>query len=450
MEPEDKAGGVDADTHYVNGDAAATNVSNATGSLDESTNTAESDTSEDKPRQDDDARVNSADDSPAIAPLPFKPGAFVQWESNGILQMPAAKRLSHFSDDCGFAFVEGSTTGIPVAELIADAPYVNGVGTVMQGKGVEGSPEGDEGSEVGANHSDNSHDINGVGSRGNFTPQSESEKLERKLRELDELELVSKGTEWGRKVLEGGTFTARYRCYVGAVVWEKKRRNAEAHAKGEQTMNLQDFCDVIGVNRKSASGWAENWQAVRDAAKNLTEAAIREEIDLFKPSVAGALAVINAELAGRLPDADEIPALLLRLELPPNPAKPDHRPKPGRKIVKTHVPITPDLRKYCKKPESIEEIKRESPQFFSSFVNTLSLPASEVFRPLMITYALKHPEDERSDIYRSISEAAADLAVLELKPTSKPTLRQEFGEGNAVMPPPVVEPIPPSASASLQ
>jgi hypothetical protein len=46
----------------------------------------------------------------------------VQWESNGALQMPSAKRLSHFSDDGNFAFIEGSNTGIPVEELIAVDP----------------------------------------------------------------------------------------------------------------------------------------------------------------------------------------------------------------------------------------------------------------------------------------------------------------------------------------
>lgn len=53
----------------------------------------------------------------------FEVGNFVQWESNGILCLPEPKKVSGFSDDGQFAFVEGSKTGIPVGELIpAEAP----------------------------------------------------------------------------------------------------------------------------------------------------------------------------------------------------------------------------------------------------------------------------------------------------------------------------------------
>ena len=46
-------------------------------------------------------------------------GDYVQWESQGIYRMPEAKRLTRFTDDAKYAFVEGSSTGIPVEELIA-------------------------------------------------------------------------------------------------------------------------------------------------------------------------------------------------------------------------------------------------------------------------------------------------------------------------------------------
>ncbi len=49
-------------------------------------------------------------------------GDWVQWESRGVLQMPAAKRLTHFSPKGDFAFVEGCPTGIPVGEVIAADP----------------------------------------------------------------------------------------------------------------------------------------------------------------------------------------------------------------------------------------------------------------------------------------------------------------------------------------
>jgi hypothetical protein len=52
----------------------------------------------------------------------FKIGEYVQWESQGMLRMPAARKLTHYSPGGDFAFVEGALTGIPAAELIAAEP----------------------------------------------------------------------------------------------------------------------------------------------------------------------------------------------------------------------------------------------------------------------------------------------------------------------------------------
>jgi hypothetical protein len=55
-----------------------------------------------------------------------KVGDYVQWEHDGVLGFPRALRLVKLSDDGSFAWVEGHTTGLPVAELIAaEAPQVN-------------------------------------------------------------------------------------------------------------------------------------------------------------------------------------------------------------------------------------------------------------------------------------------------------------------------------------
>ena len=51
-----------------------------------------------------------------------KIGDYVQWESQGVLKMPAASKLKGFSPNGDFAFVEGALTGIPVAELISADP----------------------------------------------------------------------------------------------------------------------------------------------------------------------------------------------------------------------------------------------------------------------------------------------------------------------------------------
>jgi len=49
-----------------------------------------------------------------------KIGDFVQWESQGILQFREPKRVKGFSDDGEFVFVDGSNTGIPIAEVNID------------------------------------------------------------------------------------------------------------------------------------------------------------------------------------------------------------------------------------------------------------------------------------------------------------------------------------------
>ncbi len=85
-----------------------------------------------------------SDGSIAIVPTPLKPGDYVQWESNGILKMPVAMRLSRFSDDGNFAFIEGSNTGIPAEELIA-------VDLIAQSAGESESALGASAAEAGIN-----------------------------------------------------------------------------------------------------------------------------------------------------------------------------------------------------------------------------------------------------------------------------------------------------------
>jgi hypothetical protein len=46
----------------------------------------------------------------------FKAGDYVEWVSNGVLQFTSLK-ITHFSDDGKYAFVEGSMTGLPIEQL---------------------------------------------------------------------------------------------------------------------------------------------------------------------------------------------------------------------------------------------------------------------------------------------------------------------------------------------
>lgn len=48
----------------------------------------------------------------------FSVGDYVNWESQGVLQLPSAKRVRHITDDGQWVFVEDSETGIPVNEVV--------------------------------------------------------------------------------------------------------------------------------------------------------------------------------------------------------------------------------------------------------------------------------------------------------------------------------------------
>ena|ERR1035437_2633753 len=54
-----------------------------------------------------------------------KIGDFVQWESQGMLQFREPKRVKGFSDDGQVVFVDGSPTGVPLAEVSVEEPPVN-------------------------------------------------------------------------------------------------------------------------------------------------------------------------------------------------------------------------------------------------------------------------------------------------------------------------------------
>lgn len=54
--------------------------------------------------------------------FPLQISDFIQWKHNGILGLPQSKKLVRFSDDGQFGFVEGSSTGLPVSEIIPVEP----------------------------------------------------------------------------------------------------------------------------------------------------------------------------------------------------------------------------------------------------------------------------------------------------------------------------------------
>lgn len=74
---------------------------------------------------DDSAKKLSLDVAPKLdnlvtPPIKIEIGDFVQWEASGVLRMEAACAVRGFSEDKVWAFVEGSDTGIPMAELVLE------------------------------------------------------------------------------------------------------------------------------------------------------------------------------------------------------------------------------------------------------------------------------------------------------------------------------------------
>lgn len=45
-------------------------------------------------------------------------GDLVQWKIDGVLQLPATKRITGFSEDLDFAFLDHNPTGVPLGELV--------------------------------------------------------------------------------------------------------------------------------------------------------------------------------------------------------------------------------------------------------------------------------------------------------------------------------------------
>jgi hypothetical protein len=69
------------------------------------------------------ADASDEEQNSAVTEYVPKIGDQVQWEVNGTLKLPEARKIVSFSDDAAYAFLEGSNgTGVPIGELIKDEP----------------------------------------------------------------------------------------------------------------------------------------------------------------------------------------------------------------------------------------------------------------------------------------------------------------------------------------
>jgi hypothetical protein len=92
------------------------------------------------------AKLNESDQVSPDKKTGYAPkiGDYIQWESNGLLQLEQPTRIRAFSPDGKFAMIEGSETGIPVSELIQeDAPTtIPALGYQPEGQAHQTIPPG--------------------------------------------------------------------------------------------------------------------------------------------------------------------------------------------------------------------------------------------------------------------------------------------------------------------
>lgn len=74
--------------------------------------------------------------------------------------------------------------------------------------------------------------------------------------------------------------------------------------------------------------------------------------------------------------------------------------------------------KYCKLPESVEDLKKDCPKFLASI-------------------GAKYPKEKRHDVFDSIARVAASLAALQLTPITERKVTVEYDEGTEVVTVPI-------------
>jgi hypothetical protein len=242
--------------------------------------------------------------------------------------------------------------------------------------------------------------------RGKFSPEPKSFKT------MTIPELRNKIEELKARVGKHGMSFNRYRRALGQALDEMRRRIADAGGrlviqKGEPAVNWDEYCTSIGLNRRSASSWADNWRTIRDSPSNLLAAAELADIDLYQPRTAKILRLINEELEGKVPSETEIPALLDRLD-PPDEPKPDGVMSPKRKNGNNR-----------RNPKAVPVLTAPQPaptntvlELLNIWVDFFKRHPEVAVKDFLREYAMSIPKSMRYDTLISISDDAIALAEL--------------------------------------
>ncbi len=254
------------------------------------------------------------------------------------------------------------------------------------------------------------------------------------------------------------SFTA-YRRALGHALDEMRTRIAAAGGRlvileSEPAVNWEGYCALIGVSRRSAFNWAENWKTVSGAPQNLVDAAGRAGIDLFRPKTVAAMKRITKQYSDRISSDAELPALLEQLESTGkrNVGPPSKKPK---------LPIDPDPKEWTRRGVSVGDAQKFCSEVFAK------LPEEEKdANPLFLAFTHCPPSSTLRDIVRivfrylvrngpidgqrAIAESIAEAAQVELdfireqqtRQATSATQEQALGEAEINIEPPS-EPPPP-------
>jgi len=198
-------------------------------------------------------------------------------------------------------------------------------------------------------------------------------------------------------------YLCRWRCVCGAICAVKRARIRECIKQDIPTITWRDWCASVGLNRKSAERWEQNWRTVIDAPQTLVEAANCEGLDLLQPRIANHLRDVLAELAGKEPAEAELPELLNRLDQPAPIETKKNRSKQDRpkSIAAARQSFSKAIAKIPKK-----EMEKADP-LFHTFVNVPpTAQMSVVVRSLFWQFVRSAPTDQQLSIAETFVEAA--------------------------------------------
>ena len=308
---------------------------------------------------------------------------------------------------------------------------------------------------AGNDFSPNQNSPQGLAATGKFTREPRKlwelggKELEKTLAQLADDEFDAFARHYNMSEQKQTGFLCRWRCVCGAICSVKRARIHACYAQNIPTISWRDWCTLVGLNRKTAERYEQNWRTVIDAPKILVEAANREGLDLLQPRIANHLRNVLAELAGREPSEAELPELLTRLDQPAPPEKKKKMNRNKQDRPKSVAAARHSIAKVIAKiPE--KEMEKADP-LFHTYANVLpTAQMSVVIRSLFWNFVNSStPEQQLSTAELFLETVQAEVEDLRKKLipaiASDESIDEQLGE-TLLQQEPLPEPTADSAS----